>query len=77
LQRFLNEEISKPEILDMVCAMRSYENIKANNEEWQKSDGCEVGFQLMTDTVNAASKQNRKEGWRMRVKFTLPSGVHK
>jgi sarcosine oxidase delta subunit len=57
--------------------MRSYENIKANNEEWQKSDGCEVDFRLMTDTVNAASKQNRKEGGRMRVKFTLPSGVHK
>jgi hypothetical protein len=34
LQDFPNEEI-KSEILDMVCAMRSFENInKDNDEEW-------------------------------------------
>jgi hypothetical protein len=27
MQGFLNEEISKSEILDMMCAMRSFENI--------------------------------------------------
>jgi hypothetical protein len=49
LQDFPNEEI-KSEILDMVCAMRSFENINKNNdEEWLDSDACEVGFQRMTD----------------------------
>jgi hypothetical protein len=33
LQGFPNEEINKSEILDMVCAMRSFENIDKNNIE--------------------------------------------
>jgi hypothetical protein len=35
LQGFPNEEISKSEILDMICAMRSFENI---NEVTMKND---------------------------------------
>jgi hypothetical protein len=31
LQGFPNEEISKPEILDMMCAMRRFENIDEGN----------------------------------------------
>jgi hypothetical protein len=50
LQGFPNEEISKSKILDMVCAMRSFENINKDNvEELLQSDACEVGFQHMTD----------------------------
>jgi hypothetical protein len=42
LQGFPNEEISKSEILNMVCAMRSFENVdKDNIEEWLQSDACE------------------------------------
>jgi hypothetical protein len=37
LQGFSNKEISKSEILDMVCAMRSFENI---NKEMK--NGCRV-----------------------------------
>jgi hypothetical protein len=33
LQSFPNEEISKSEILDMVCAMKSFENIDEDNVE--------------------------------------------
>jgi hypothetical protein len=33
LQGFCNEEISKSEILDVVCAMRSFENINEDNVE--------------------------------------------
>jgi hypothetical protein len=33
LQSFPNEEISKSKILDMVCAMRSFENIDKDNIE--------------------------------------------
>jgi hypothetical protein len=45
-QGFPNKKISKSEILDMVCAMRSFENV----DEWLQSDVCELGFQHMTDT---------------------------
>jgi hypothetical protein len=49
LQGFPNEEISKFEILYMVCAMRSFVNIDEGNfEEWLQSDACELGFQHMT-----------------------------
>jgi hypothetical protein len=55
-----NEEISKPKVLDLVCAMRIFEN---NIEEWLQSDVCEPGFQHITDTdiVNAATKQKGEE----------------
>jgi hypothetical protein len=33
LQVFYIEEISKSEILDMVCAMRSFENVEEDNIE--------------------------------------------
>jgi hypothetical protein len=50
LQGFPNEEISKSKILDMVCAVRSFENSNEDNvEEWLQSDACEVGFQHTTD----------------------------
>jgi hypothetical protein len=50
LQIFPNKEIRKSKILDMVCAMRSFENInKDNTKELFLSDECEVGFQQMTD----------------------------
>jgi hypothetical protein len=64
LQGFHNEVISKSKILDMVCAMRSFENTNKNNtEEWLQSDACESDFQHMTDTdiVSAATKQKGKE----------------
>jgi hypothetical protein len=50
MQGFPNEQISKSEILDMVCAMRSFEkNQWRNVEEWLQSNACEVGFQHQTD----------------------------
>jgi hypothetical protein len=51
----------------MVCAIRSSENVNEDNaEEWIQCDACELGFQNMTDmhTVNAATKQERRGGWR-------------
>jgi hypothetical protein len=36
LQGFPNEEISKSEFLEMVRAIRSFENIKGNTEEWAR-----------------------------------------
>jgi hypothetical protein len=46
LQGFLNEELSKPEILDLVCVMRDFENIDENNaDKWLQSDVYELGFQ--------------------------------
>jgi hypothetical protein len=32
-----------------------------NSEKWLQSNACEVGFQHMTDIVNAAMKQNGEE----------------
>jgi hypothetical protein len=49
LQSLPNEEISKSEILNMVCAVRTFENI---NKETSKNGCrvmCEVGFQHMID----------------------------
>jgi hypothetical protein len=65
LQGFPDEEISKSEILDMVCVMKNFENIdKDNVEEWLQSDACERGFQHMTDTdiVYAAKQKFGEEG---------------
>jgi hypothetical protein len=44
MQGFPNE-ISMSEILDMVYAMRHFENV----EIWLESDVCELGFQHTTD----------------------------
>jgi hypothetical protein len=60
VQGFPNKEISKSETLNMVCAMRSFENI---NEETLKngySDACEMSFQHN----NAAAKQKGEEQGR-------------
>jgi hypothetical protein len=56
---FLMKKSASLEILDMVCAMRSFENVHKDNEEWLQRDACELGFQHMIDTdmVNAATKQ--------------------
>jgi hypothetical protein len=44
LQSFLNKEVSKSEILDMVCAMRNPEDAdKDNAQDWLQSDVCELG----------------------------------
>jgi hypothetical protein len=63
LQGFPNEEISKSEILDKVCAVRSFENVSEDNvEEWFQSDVCELGFQHVdTDIVNVVAKQMGEE----------------
>jgi hypothetical protein len=47
LQGFPNEEISKSKILDMICAMKSFQNTDEDNKEWLQSDACELGFQHM------------------------------
>jgi hypothetical protein len=60
LQGFSYAEINKYKILDMVCAMRSFENIDVYNEEWLKSDVCELGFQH-TDRVNSTVKRKGEE----------------
>jgi hypothetical protein len=45
LQGSCNEEISKSEILDLICAVRSSENIdEKNSDDWPQSDACEPGF---------------------------------
>jgi hypothetical protein len=70
LQGLPDEEINKSQILDMVCAMRSFKNADDDNaEEWLQSDMYELGFQH-TDSVNAAAKQKGEEKLkgRMRVK---------
>jgi hypothetical protein len=61
---FTNEEISKPEIFDVMCAMRSFENVdEENTEERLQNYVCELAFQYMTnmDIVSAAFKQKGKE----------------
>jgi hypothetical protein len=37
LQGFPNKEINKSEIFDMVCAMRSFENISEETLKWASS----------------------------------------
>jgi uncharacterized protein YeeX (DUF496 family) len=58
LQGFLNEEISKSEILDILCAMRSYKNV----DEWLQSDACDVGFQRKTHVSAAVKQKGENEG---------------
>jgi hypothetical protein len=72
LQRFPNEEISKSEIFDVVCAMSS-ENI---DEEMLKN-GCTMMYVYhITDRHCQLPPQNRmeKKVRRMRVKSILPCG---
>jgi hypothetical protein len=62
LQSFPNEQIGKPKILDMVCAMRNFENIdKGNIEEWLQSDACELGLHYTTD-MDIVSAATTKQG---------------
>jgi hypothetical protein len=67
LQGFPNEEVGKFEILDMECAMRSFENVNKDNvEEWLQSDTCELGFQELTDTDICQcchETKGRRTGW--------------
>jgi hypothetical protein len=52
LNSFSDEESSKPKILDMVCAMKSFENInKEVLKNGQEGDACEVGFQHDKQTL--------------------------
>jgi hypothetical protein len=41
---FSTEEISKSEIRDILCAMRSFENIRDKVGDWLQFDVCEVAF---------------------------------
>jgi hypothetical protein len=77
LQGFPNEEICKSEILDMVCAVRSFEkNQRRNVEEWLQSDACEGGFHHMTNRQTLSmlllKRREKTRVGRMRVKFVLP-----
>jgi hypothetical protein len=59
------------EILDMVCAMRSFETVDEDNvEHWLQSDACELGFQHdRHGHVKADTKRKGEEMvGRMRVK---------
>jgi hypothetical protein len=62
LQGFPNEEI-KSEILDMVCTMRSSENLNEDNVEEWPSDTCELCFRHLRDMniVSAIMKQMGEE----------------
>jgi hypothetical protein len=65
LQGFPNEEINKSEILDMVWAMRSFENINEDNvKELLQSDSCEVRFQHMTDRQCQCCRKTERKGGR-------------
>jgi hypothetical protein len=72
MKGFCNEEISKSEVLDVVCAMGSFETVdEDDNEEYLQSAACQLSFQHVTDTdvVSAATKQKEeKRAERMRVK---------
>jgi hypothetical protein len=62
LQDFDNEEISKFKILDVVYAMRSFENIDQDNvEEWLQSVWTGLQHMMGMDIVNAAAKQKGEE----------------
>jgi hypothetical protein len=39
LQGFSNDEVSRSEILNIVCEMKSFESIDKDNEEYLQSDG--------------------------------------
>jgi hypothetical protein len=63
LQGFPNKEISKSKILDMVCAMKSCENVYVSDaEEWLQSNVCERVFQHMTVNIADATKQKEELG---------------
>jgi hypothetical protein len=62
LQGFPKEEIRKSKILDIVYATASFKNAEEDNiTEWLQGDACELGFQHMTDTVSATTKQKGEE----------------
>jgi hypothetical protein len=64
LQGFPKKEFIMSEILDMVCVIRSFENVNEDNtEEWLQTGACELSFQHITDMdiVNAATKQKGEE----------------
>jgi hypothetical protein len=48
LQGFANEEITKSKILDVLCTVRSFENINKDLvDEWLQSVACKLGLQHM------------------------------
>jgi hypothetical protein len=62
MQGFPNKDITKSQILDMVCVMRNFENNDNDNiEKWLQSTACELVFQH-PDSLNAATKQKGEEG---------------
>jgi hypothetical protein len=68
LQGLRIEEMIKSEIVDMVCAMRSFEYIGDNVEELVQRS-CELVFQHMKygDVIGAAAKQSRAK-WVVRMR---------
>lgn len=63
MQGFSNE-INKSGILDILCAMSSFENVnKGNREKQLQSDACDLGLQHMADMdiADAATKQEGKD----------------
>jgi hypothetical protein len=73
LQGFSNEEIRKSEILDMVCVMRSFENI--NKETLKNGYSVSVSNELLarqTLTVLPRNKREKKKRvGKIREKFML------
>jgi hypothetical protein len=69
-QGFPNEKISTSKIVDMVCAMRNFENTDEDNvEELLQSDACEVSSKTLP--MLPQNRRVKKRVGRMRVKFVL------
>lgn len=73
LQDPASQEIGKPKILNIVCAMINFENTdKDNTEEWPQSCVCDVGFQHDILSKLMQNGSEKKRVGIMRVKFILP-----
>jgi hypothetical protein len=72
LQGFANEEITKSKILDVLCTVRSFENINKDLvDEWLQSVACKLGLQHMTNTYSdgvAANLQNKRKEKKKKVR---------
>jgi hypothetical protein len=62
LYGFSNKETRKSKIVNMVCAMRNFEN---TNKERLESNACKVGFHHMTDRHHECchDTERRRRGW--------------
>lgn len=58
----LSLQVSKYEILDMVCAIKIFGGINEDNKQMLQSDACELHFQ---HTGNVKLSQNKKETKRV------------